>query len=115
MVWSPEVYHNLRLASSRDVKSAKLLFYLKTQLGLQDFRVRSYEAVDKYIVAVHLAWAYVEQRFAQERSAQVRTYGDIIRQHRDEHAIDWLKGAIEMAVETGDPELVLRRFLRLET
>ncbi len=90
-------------------------FYLKTQLGLQDFRVRSYEAVDKYIVAVHLAWAYVEQRFAQERSAQVRTYGDIIRQHRDEHAIDWLKGAIEMAVETGDPELVLRRFLRLET
>jgi len=90
-------------------------FYLKTQLGLQDFRVRSYEAVDKYIVAVHLAWAYVEQRFAQERSAQVRTYGDIIRQHRDEHAIGWLKGAIEMAVETGDPELVLRRFLRLET
>jgi len=75
----------------------------------------SYEAVDKYIVAVHLAWAYVEQRFAQERSAQVRTYGDIIRQHRDEHAIDWLKGAIEMAVETGDPELVLQRFLRLET
>ena len=90
-------------------------FYLKTQLGLQDFRVQSYEAVDKYIVAVHLAWAYVEQRFAQERSAQVRTYGDIIRQHRDEHAIGWLKGAIEMAVETGDPELVLQRFLRLET
>jgi hypothetical protein len=89
-------------------------FYLKTQAGLEDFRVQSYEAVDKYMVVVHLAWAYVEQRFAQERSAQVRTYGDIIRQHRDEHAIDWLKGAIEMAIETGDPKLVLRRFLRLE-
>ncbi|MBC7250455.1 MAG: hypothetical protein H5T62_09240, partial [Anaerolineae bacterium] len=63
---------------------------------------------------VHLAWAYVEQRFAQERSPQVRTYGDIIRQHRGEHAIDWLQGAIEMAIETGDPELVLQRFLRLE-
>jgi len=25
VVWSPGVYHNLRLASSRDVKSAKLL------------------------------------------------------------------------------------------
>ncbi len=89
-------------------------FYLKTQAGLEDFRVWSYEAVDKYMVVVHLAWAYVEQRFAQERSAQVRTYGDIIRRHRDEHAVAWLEGAIEMAIETGDPELVLRRFLRLE-
>jgi hypothetical protein len=89
-------------------------FYLKTQAGLEDFRVQSYEAVDKYMVVVHLAWAYVEQRFAQERSAQVRTYGDIIRRHRDEHAIDWLQGAIEMAIETGDSQLVLQRFLRLE-
>jgi len=88
-------------------------FYLKTQIGLAGFRVQSYEAVDKYVVVVHLAWAYAEQRFAQERSALVRTYGDIIRQHRDEHAIDWLQGAIKMAIETGDPQLVLRRFLRL--
>ena len=90
-------------------------FYLKTQIGLADFRVQSFEAVDKYIVVVHLAWAYVEQRFALERSAQVKTYGDIIRRHRDEHAIDWLTGAIEMAVETGNTDLVLQRFLRLET
>jgi hypothetical protein len=89
-------------------------FYLKTQLGLEDFRVQSHEAVDKYIVVVHLAWAYVEQRFAQERSAQVRTYGDIVRQHRNEHAIGWLTGAIQMAVETGDTDLVLQHFLRLE-
>jgi len=87
---------------------------LKTQAGLEDFRVQSYGAVDKYIVVVHLAWAYVEQRFAQERSAQIKTYGDIIRRHRDEHAIDWLTGAIKMAAETGDVESVLQRFLRLE-
>jgi hypothetical protein len=89
-------------------------FYLKTQLGLADFRVQSYEAVDKYMVVVHLAWAYVEQRFALERSAQIKTYGDIIRQHRNEHAIVWLTEAIEMAIETGDTDLVLQRFLRLE-
>jgi hypothetical protein len=90
-------------------------FYLKTQIGLADFRVQSFEAVDKYILVVHLAWAYIEQRFAQERSVQVKTYGDIIRLHRDEHAVDWLSGAIEMAIETGDADLVLQRFLRLET
>lgn len=92
-----------------------LNFYLKTQLGLADFRVRSYEAVDKYMVVVLLTWAYVEQRFEQERSAQIKTYGDIIRRHRDEHAIAWLTGAIEMAIETGDTDLVLQRFLRLQT
>ena len=89
-------------------------FFLKVQLGLEDFRVQSYQAVDKYIVVVHLAWAYVEQRFALERSAQVRTYGDIIRRHRDEHAVEWLTGAIAMAAQTGDTDLVLRRFLRLD-
>lgn len=87
-------------------------FYLKTQLGLADFRVRSYEAVDKYMVVVQLAWAYIEQRFAVSKSAQVKTYGDIIRQHRQEHAVEWLTGALSMAVELGDVEPVLERFLR---
>ena len=90
-------------------------FYLKTQLGLADFRVQSYEAVDKYMVAVLLTWAYVERRFEEERSAQVKTYGDVIRRHRDEHAIDWLTGALEMMRETNDIQQVLQRFLRLET
>jgi len=89
-------------------------FYTKTQLGLADFRVRSYEAVDRYMVVVHLAWAYVEQRFDRERSSQIQTYGDIIRQHREEHAVDWLTGAVEMAIETEDVDLVLQRFLRLK-
>ncbi len=90
-------------------------FYTKTQLGLADFRVRSYAAVDKYMVVVHLAWAYVEQRFDRERSSHIQTYGDMIRQHREEHAIDWLTGAVEMAIKTGDVNLVLQHFLRLDS
>ncbi|MCZ7670523.1 MAG: hypothetical protein M5U34_26925 [Chloroflexi bacterium] len=74
--------------------------------------MRSYEAVDRYMIVVHLAWAYVEQRFDRERSSQIQTYGDIIRQHREEHAIDWLTGAVEMAIETGDVDRVLQHFLR---
>jgi len=62
-----------------------------------------------------LAWAYVEQRFANERSPHVKTYGDILRQHRDEHAIAWLRAALQMAVETNDADTVLQHFLRLET
>lgn len=90
-------------------------FYLKTQLGLTDFRVQKYEAVDKYLVVVLLTWAYVERRFEQERSAQIQTYGDLIRRHRDEHAVDWLTAALEMMRETNDIQLVLQRFLRQES
>jgi hypothetical protein len=90
-------------------------FYLKTQLGLSDFRVRAYEAVDKYMVVVLLTWAYVERRFEQERSAQIKTYGDLIRRHRDEHAVEWLTGAVKMMQETGDLQQVLQHYLRLET
>lgn len=87
-------------------------FYLKTRLGLADFRVRSYEAVDRYMVVVHLTWAYVEWRFAAEAGAQIKCYGDVIRQHRDEHARAWLTEAVRMALATGDEEAVLERFLR---
>jgi hypothetical protein len=90
-------------------------FYLKTQLGLCGFRVQSYQAVDKYLVVVLLTWAYVERRFQQERCAQIKTYGDLIRRHRDEHAIDWLTGAMIMMQQTGDLQLVLQRYLRLES
>jgi DDE superfamily endonuclease len=90
-------------------------FYLKTQLGLCDFRVQSYQAVDKYMLVVFLTWAYVERRFLQERSPQVKTYGDLIRRHRDEHAIEWLTSALLMMQETGDLRMVLQRYLRLES
>lgn len=91
-----------------------LNFYLKNLLGLADFRVQTYQSVDKYMVAVLLTWAYVEQRFEQERSPQIKTYGDLIRRHRDEHAVDWLTGALSMMQETGDIQQVLQRFLRTE-
>ncbi len=90
-------------------------FYLKAQLGLSDFRVRAYEAVDKYLVVVLLTWTYVERRFEQERCARIKTYGDLIRRHRDEHAVEWLTSAIEMMQETCDLPQVLQRYLRLDT
>lgn len=87
-------------------------FYAKTQLGLADFRVRSYEAVERYVLAVHLAWAYVEQRLACERSSAIRCSGDVIRRHRDDHAAAWLRAAVEQGIRTGDVESVLEQFLR---
>ena len=89
-------------------------FYLKTQLGLSDFRVRSYEACDKYVVAVHLAWAYLERRLVRERNAQIRTYGDLIRRHRDAHAAATLKSALTMMQAGTSIDEVIARFVPQE-
>jgi hypothetical protein len=76
------------------VRSAQ--FLSQNLLGLAEFRLQTYHAVDKYMVAVLLTWAYVEQRFELERSAQIKTNGNLIRRHRDEHAVGWLTGTPEM-------------------
>ena len=89
-------------------------FYAQRQLGVEDFRLWRYEAVDKYVVAVHLAWAYVERRFAEERSAQLKCCGDLIRRHREEHAETLLKAAVEMTLGGATREQVLQRFLSRE-
>ncbi len=64
------------------------------------------------MVVVHLAWAYVERRATEERSAQLRCYSDLLRRHREEYAEAWLTAALQEAMTTGEIEPVLRRFLR---
>jgi hypothetical protein len=88
--------------------------YYKPHLGLSDFRVWSYEAVDRYVVAVHLAWAYVERRFVNERGAEIKCPGDLIGRHREEHAEALLEAAVRMALDGASLDQVLQRFLRRE-
>jgi hypothetical protein len=106
-------------------------FYLKELLGLGDFRVQSYEATQRWVLAVLLAWNYVLWRKAeaelaawQKQQAEQKDIArpsprmtirpaDIIRQHREKHAIAWLEAACRMAIELGAVEPVLRHFLRL--
>jgi DDE superfamily endonuclease len=87
-------------------------FYLKVQLGLADFRLWHYEAVDKYVVAVHLAWAYVERRFVEERGSEIKCSGDLIRRHREEHIETLFRAAVGMAQGGASLDQVLQRFLK---
>lgn len=86
--------------------------YLKEWLGLGDFRLQPYEAIDKFCTVVHLAYAYTQWRLAHTTDRHVRNPADVIRLHRNEHARDWLMGAIQEAIATGDAEAVIQRFLR---
>jgi hypothetical protein len=86
-------------------------FYLKQRVGLGDFRLQPYEAIDKFCTVVHLAWAYVQWRLAHTTDRRVQNPADVIRLHRDEHACDWLIGACQEVIASGNIEAVLRRFL----
>jgi Transposase DDE domain len=87
--------------------------YLHTRLGLGDFRVRTYEAIAKWVAVVHLALCYAQWRLLHEGSSQLKSVADVIRLHRDEHTCDWLRGACQEAIDTGDLNAVLHRYLRL--
>src|SRR5439155_8798104 len=58
--------------------------YLKTRLGLADFRMRSLEATTKYFSAVFLTLAYLHWRFHQTKDRSVKTLSDAIARHRHE-------------------------------
>src|SRR5215472_17455510 len=104
--------------SKRHPRGKSSAYFLSTDLtrsaqqALQGYGGRWSCEVDKYMVVVHLAWGYIERRFIQERAAKVNCYGDIIRRHQEEHAREWLTGALQMVLETGAIEPVLQRFLR---
>jgi len=85
--------------------------YLKLRLGLGDFRLQPYEAIDKFCTVVHLTWAYVQWRLAHPLNNHWQNPADVIRQHRDEHACDWLVGACQEALASGSMDSVLQHFL----
>jgi hypothetical protein len=84
--------------------------YLKTRLGLGDFRMRSFESIEKFFVLSWLALAFLEWRLAISQQPQTKTLADVIRQQRHEHARRTLRAACEMAIQTGDVDSVLERF-----
>lgn len=86
-------------------------WYLKQRLGLGDFRLQSYEAIDKFCAVVLLTWTYVQWRLLPKSDRSLQNPAEVIRLHRDEHARDWLVGACQQVLASGDIETVLQHFL----
>ena len=87
-------------------------FYLKQALGLGDFRVQSFEAVEKWYAIVFLALAYLQWRLNHAGGPHpARNLAAVIHQHREEHACQLLTAACQQAIATGDLRSVLQRFM----
>ena len=90
-------------------------WYLKQALGLGDFRLHAYEAIEKWYAVVHLVLTFLQWRLyhARARGQPLRSVADVIRQHRAEHAQALLIAACQEAIETGAIEPVLERFIAM--
>ena len=96
-------------------------FYLKTRLGIADYQLQSFEAIEKFHALVFLALAYVQYRLVQSKAAhhqlpqtlhQPQTWADIIRLHRAEHDIQLLEAVYRLARQAKPFTAVLDIFLR---
>jgi hypothetical protein len=70
--------------------------YLKNALGLGDFRLRSFEAIEKWFAVVVLAINYLQYRMALAYSKHTprTSLADFIRLHRLEHFQDLLRSVL---------------------
>jgi hypothetical protein len=70
--------------------------YLKIALGLGDFRLQSFEAIEKWFAVALLAINYLQYRMAlaYSKSLSKTPLADFIRQHRLEHFQNLLRSVL---------------------
>ena len=87
-------------------------YYVKQLLGLGDFRVQSFEAVEKWFALIFLAYTFLQWRLNHSQPHErFKVVADVIRHHRQQHARRVLEAACELAVVCADMPQVLRRFV----
>ena len=88
-------------------------FYLKEGLGLADFRLQSFEAIDKWFAVTLVSINYLQLQQAQSyvETGKLPRLADLIRQHRWTHLETVIRRIAEEALQTGNVEEVLQRHL----
>jgi hypothetical protein len=90
--------------------------YLKSALGLGDFRLQSFEAIQKWFQVVLLALNYLQyqQALTVVKTDKLRILADFIRIHRQEHASNLLRSVAERVLACGQIEPVLQCFIQVD-
>lgn len=86
---------------------------MKLQLGLGDFRLQSYEAIEKWYAVVYLVLVYLYRQSYEDRDRYGHTtsLSEVLARIRQDHQRAVLRAACE-EVEQGMPvERVLERYL----
>jgi len=82
--------------------------YLKTRLGLGDFRLRSMEGINRYFTLVFLTLTYLSWRKYEERAKSI---SEVIAIHRQEQYEETLKAFGRKVLEEQSVDFALKIFL----
>jgi hypothetical protein len=90
--------------------------YLKEALGLGDFRLQSFEAIQKWFQVILLALNYLQRQQALDlvKTGKLRVLADFIRIHRQEHAQILLRSVAERVLACAEIEPVLQCFIQVD-
>lgn len=87
-------------------------YYVKCLLGLGDFRVQSYEAIEKWFAIIFLAYTFLQWRLNHSQPEEgFKVVADVIRHHRQGHARRVLEAACQFALVCEDMSQVIDRFV----
>jgi DDE superfamily endonuclease len=92
-------------------------WYVKLQLGLGDFRLRSYEAIAKWYAVVYLVLVYLYWQSYEDAKVHGHTtsLSEVLARIRQEHQREVLRAACEEAAQGTPVEQVLQRYLGTAT
>jgi len=82
-------------------------------LGLADFRLQSFEAIDKWFAVTLVSINYLQYQQAQSyvETGKLPRLADLIRQHRWTHLETVIRRIAQEALLTGNVEEVLQRHM----
>ena len=83
-------------------------WYVKERLGWAECRLWKVESLEKFLIVLWLALAYLECRKSRDYSG--RSLADVIRPHRNAHARRLLEEACHLVRQVGSIPDVLARF-----
>jgi hypothetical protein len=88
-------------------------WYVKQELGLADFRLQSYEAIEKWYAVVYLVLVYLYWRSYEESAQRGRTtrLSEVLTGIRQDHQRAVLRAACEEVAAGAPVETVLERYL----
>jgi hypothetical protein len=88
-------------------------WYVKRELGLGDFRLQSYEAIERWYAVVYLVLVYLYWRRYEEREAHGHTpsLSEVMAGIRQDHQREVLRAACQEVAAGAPVEAVLERYL----
>lgn len=89
-------------------------WHVKLQLGLGDFRMQSYEAIEKWYAVVYLTLVmlYWQRYEASDKHKRATSLSEVLSRMRAEHHRAVLRAACEEVKAGADVDDVLRRYLQ---